>query len=122
MRIANLSGRLVVVTGDAGHEIAYDVEKNGSGLFGPDPQASYETWGTFTAWAARARLEDGVPVLVTDLGPPTPAPHYGKKHLRKGVRGDARDAARLAPAAGRAQVGLREPPTSRAAVRGSCDP
>jgi 2,4-diketo-3-deoxy-L-fuconate hydrolase len=74
MRIANLSGRLVVVTGNAGHEIAYDVEKNSSGLFGPDPQAIYETWGAFTAWAARARWEDGVPVRLTDLGPPTPAP------------------------------------------------
>ena len=31
------------------------------------------------------------------------------------------DPARLAPAAGRAQVGLREPPSSRAAVHGGCD-
>ena len=44
MRIANLSGRLVVVTGEPGHEIAYDVEKNGSGRFGAGPQAIYETW------------------------------------------------------------------------------
>jgi hypothetical protein len=35
MRIANLAGRLVVLTGDAGHEIARDVEKNSSGRFGP---------------------------------------------------------------------------------------
>ena len=34
MRIANLAGRLVVLTGDAGHEIAHDVEKNSSGRFG----------------------------------------------------------------------------------------
>ena len=41
MRIANLSGRLVVITGDAGNEIAYDVEKNSSGQFGAAPQAIY---------------------------------------------------------------------------------
>ncbi len=74
MRIANLSGRLVVVTGEPGHEIAYDVEKNSSGRFGADPQAIYETWDAFTAWAADARWEDGVPVRADDLGPPMPAP------------------------------------------------
>ena len=74
MRIANLSGRLVVITGDAGHEIAYDVEKNSSGRFGAGPQAIYETWDLFTAWAAGARWEDGVPLQATDLGPPVPAP------------------------------------------------
>ncbi len=74
MRIANLSGRLVVLTGDAGHEIAYDVEKNSSGRFGADPQAIYETWDSFTAWAAGARWEDGLPLQATNLGPPVPAP------------------------------------------------
>ena len=36
----------------------------------------------------------------------------------RGVPSDARDAARLAPPAGRAQVGLHEPPAPRAAVLG----
>ena len=39
MRIANLDGRLVIVTGDAGHETGYDVEKNSGGRFRADPQA-----------------------------------------------------------------------------------
>jgi hypothetical protein len=34
MRIANLDGRLVVVTAEAGDETAHDVEKNSSGQFG----------------------------------------------------------------------------------------
>ena len=34
----------------------------------------------------------------------------------RGVRGDPGDAARLAPSAGRAEVGLREPTAARAAV------
>jgi hypothetical protein len=45
MRIANYEGRLVVVTGGKGHEIAHDVEKNSGGRFGPEPQAIYEDWG-----------------------------------------------------------------------------
>jgi len=39
-----------------------------------------------------------------------------------GVRGDARDTARLALAAGRTQVGRHQPPTSRAAAHCSRDP
>ncbi len=59
MRIANLAGRLVVLTGDAGHELAHDVEKNSSGRFGPGPQAVYDDWDAFTPWAAAARWEGG---------------------------------------------------------------
>ena len=53
MRIANHEGRLVVVTGEPGHELAHDVEKNSSGRFGPEPQAIYEDWDAFTGWARR---------------------------------------------------------------------
>ena len=49
MRVANLEGRLVVVSGDAGHEAAYDVEKNSGGRFAADPQAVYEDWDAFTS-------------------------------------------------------------------------
>ena len=59
MRIANYEGRLVVVTGGEGHEIAHDVEKNSGGRFGPEPQAIYEDWDAFTGWAAGARWEGG---------------------------------------------------------------
>lgn len=74
MRIANAKGRLVVVTGDAGSEIAYDVEKNSSGRFGADPQAIYDDWDAFTGWAASARWEGGLPVRPDSLGSPAPAP------------------------------------------------
>jgi hypothetical protein len=39
-----------------------------------------------------------------------------------GVRGDPGDAARLAPAAGRTQMGLHQPPVSRTAVHSRRDP
>jgi 2,4-diketo-3-deoxy-L-fuconate hydrolase len=62
MRIANYEGRLVVVAGEAGHEIAHDVEKNSDGRFGPGPQAIYEDWDAFTGWVASARFQGGMPV------------------------------------------------------------
>ena len=74
MRIANLQGRLVVVTGPAGNELAYDVEKNSSGRFGPDPQTVYEDWAAFAGWAAAAAWEDGTSFTAADLGSPAPAP------------------------------------------------
>ncbi len=74
MRIANYEGRLVVVTGGEGHEIAHDVEKNSGGRFGPEPQAIYEDWDAFTGWAAGARWEGGAPVRPNGLGSPVPAP------------------------------------------------
>ncbi len=74
MRVANLEGRLVVVTGDAGHETAYDVEKNSGGQFAADPQAVYEDWDAFTTWAATAQWQDGVTLRSEALGPPVPAP------------------------------------------------
>lgn len=72
MRVANLEGRLVVVTGDAGHETAYDVEKNSGGQFAADPQAVYEDWDAFTTWAATAQWQDGVTLRSEALGPPVP--------------------------------------------------
>jgi 2,4-diketo-3-deoxy-L-fuconate hydrolase len=74
MRTANLSGRLVLITGDPGQEIAYDVEKNSSGRFGSDPQAVYDEWESFRAWAAGAIWTDGSPVDTRELGSPAPAP------------------------------------------------
>jgi 2,4-didehydro-3-deoxy-L-rhamnonate hydrolase len=74
MRVANLAGRLVVVTGEAGHEIACDVEKNSGGRFGAGPQAIYDNWDAFTAWAGTTHWDDGVPLAPDDLGSPAPAP------------------------------------------------
>jgi len=47
MRVANLDGRLAVVRED----IAVDVELASGRLFGPDPQAIYDRWAAFRAWA-----------------------------------------------------------------------
>ena len=74
MRIASHEGRLVVVTGEPGHEVAHDVEKNSNGRFGPEPQAIYQDWDTFTGWAGSARWEGGTPVRPAALGSPAPAP------------------------------------------------
>ena len=74
MRIANLNGRLVMVTGKPGQEIAHDVEKNSSGRFAADPQAVYDQWAVFTAWAATAKWDEGAKFTCESLGAPTPAP------------------------------------------------
>lgn len=74
MRIANLSGRLVVVAGMSGAETAFDVEKLSGGRFGHDPQAVYDEWTAFTGWAATATWKDGVPVDAEELGSPAPSP------------------------------------------------
>ncbi|SDT80309.1 fumarylacetoacetate hydrolase family protein [Actinoplanes derwentensis] len=71
MRIANLSGRLVLITE---HGTAVDVEQLSEGRFSADPQAVYPRWAEFRAWAATAELADGVPFSATDLGAPAPAP------------------------------------------------
>ena len=74
MRVANLDGRLVIVTGEAGQEIGYDVEKSSGGQFSADPQAVYDVWGAFTTWAAAGQFTDGTPVRPEALGSPAPAP------------------------------------------------
>ena len=70
MRIANLSGRLVLITG--GH--AVDVEKASEGRFEASPQAVYDRWADFRSWAARADLPEGREFDVAQLGAPAPAP------------------------------------------------
>jgi hypothetical protein len=39
MRIANQASRLVLLTGTAGHEVVFDVERTSGGRFGSEPQA-----------------------------------------------------------------------------------
>jgi 2,4-diketo-3-deoxy-L-fuconate hydrolase len=71
MRIGSLLGRLTIFT-DAG---AVDVEKTSRGLFGSDPQAVFEQWDEFVAWAAEAPgTGDATPFAVEDLGSPAPRP------------------------------------------------
>jgi 2-keto-4-pentenoate hydratase/2-oxohepta-3-ene-1,7-dioic acid hydratase in catechol pathway len=70
MRIANLAGRLVIVT-DGG---AVDVEKTSDGRFPTDPQAIYSHWAEFRGWADRAEFSDADAFDPADLGSPAPAP------------------------------------------------
>ncbi|MDZ7885585.1 MAG: fumarylacetoacetate hydrolase family protein [Mycobacterium sp.] len=70
MRVGNLSGRLTIFT-DGG---AVDVEKASNGAFGPDPQAVYEVWSDFRAWAAQASLTEARAFDAVDLGCPAPRP------------------------------------------------
>jgi 2,4-didehydro-3-deoxy-L-rhamnonate hydrolase len=76
VRIANLAGRLVLVTADGTG--ALDVERASEGRFAADPQAVYERWAEFTGWAAAAGLgapgAAAAPFDAADLGAPAPAP------------------------------------------------
>ena len=47
VRIANLSGRLVLITDEG----AIDVEEASVGRFSSDPQRVYEHWFEFVEWA-----------------------------------------------------------------------
>ncbi|GAA3309856.1 hypothetical protein GCM10020295_75520 [Streptomyces cinereospinus] len=55
VRIANLSGRLALIVDGR----AVDVERASDGSFSSDPQAVYERWEVFRAWAAAADLPEG---------------------------------------------------------------
>ena len=70
MRIANLAGRLVIMTD--GH--AVEVEKASEGRFSAHPEAMYSRWVEFRSWADAARLTDAHPFDPADLGAPSPAP------------------------------------------------
>ncbi|WP_062289497.1 fumarylacetoacetate hydrolase family protein [Demequina phytophila] len=76
MRVANLDGRLVLVTEEGR---AVDVAEASGGRFGPDPMAAFADWRGFASWAAE-RLRDDAPgarALPLDparLGAPVPRP------------------------------------------------
>ncbi|WP_103348913.1 fumarylacetoacetate hydrolase family protein [Amycolatopsis sp. CA-128772] len=70
MRIANLAGRLVLIT-EAG---AVDVERASNQRFSPDPQAVYARWDEFTAWARDAGHEAATSFDDADLRAPAPNP------------------------------------------------
>jgi 2-keto-4-pentenoate hydratase/2-oxohepta-3-ene-1,7-dioic acid hydratase in catechol pathway len=71
MRLANVAGRAVLVTG-LGEGV--DVERASDGLFGPDPQTVLEDWASFAAWASTAPNEPDVRFSPDELGPPVPRP------------------------------------------------
>ena len=64
MRIANLAGRLVIVT-DTG---AVDVEEASSGRFGSDPTAVYRVWAEFREWADGVAARRGYRVRYVGIG------------------------------------------------------
>lgn len=70
MRIANLSGRLVLVSGDR----ALDVERASAGRFASDPQAVYGRWPEFTEWAAGQDASTGSVFANVDLQAAVPRP------------------------------------------------
>jgi 2-keto-4-pentenoate hydratase/2-oxohepta-3-ene-1,7-dioic acid hydratase in catechol pathway len=70
VRVGNLAGRLVIVTG-AG---AIDVETASGGRFGPEPQAVYDQWAEFAGWAADTDDAAAQPYEPVQLGAPAPAP------------------------------------------------
>ena len=69
MRIANVTGRLSLVTIDG----AVDAAEASNGRFGPDPQSVYATWDEFRHWAGTASGEPR-PYAIEDLGAPVPRP------------------------------------------------
>ena len=74
MRLGNLAGRLVIVVGEPGSELAVDVEGASAGQFGSDPQAVYEDWPAFSRWARAAPLPGGVAFDERQLRSPVPRP------------------------------------------------
>ncbi|MCR6485141.1 fumarylacetoacetate hydrolase family protein [Amycolatopsis sp. OK19-0408] len=70
MRIANLAGRLVLLT-EAG---AVDVERASGQRFAADPHTVYARWDEFTAWAAEAPTADAEAFDEGDLRAPSPTP------------------------------------------------
>lgn len=71
MRIANLAGRLAIITSSG----AVDVEQASNARFGADPQGIYAQWDEFTQWAAHTDFADRErPYSLRDLGAPAPKP------------------------------------------------
>jgi 2,4-didehydro-3-deoxy-L-rhamnonate hydrolase len=70
VRIANLSGRLSLITDEG----AIDVEQASAGRFSSDPQLVYERWFEFVEWAEKGSSAAAVPFGAQQLGPPAPRP------------------------------------------------
>lgn len=72
MRIANLSGRLVIIS----EEAAFDVEALSGGVFSSDPQAVFDRWAEFLAWTGTVELPRASALTIdpAQLEAPAPAP------------------------------------------------
>lgn len=72
MRIANLRGRVVLVTDDGRR--ALDVAAASDRRFDSDPLAIYDDWTAFTEWASTVDLSAATPFSPDALGAPSPSP------------------------------------------------
>jgi 2,4-diketo-3-deoxy-L-fuconate hydrolase len=70
MRLANVRGRLTLLTDSGG----VDVEAISRGRFSADPQAVFDHWTDFRAWATDIPCDRAAPVVDNDLGAPAPRP------------------------------------------------
>jgi 2-keto-4-pentenoate hydratase/2-oxohepta-3-ene-1,7-dioic acid hydratase in catechol pathway len=70
MRVANLSGRLALIVNGR----AVDAATASGGRFSPDPQAVFDQFNEFRAWAASATLPAGTAFDPAELGAPAPRP------------------------------------------------
>ena len=69
MHLGNVNGRLSLLQDGR----ALDVERASAGRFGSDPQAVYDDWDAFAAWATGADLDAAEP-YTDGLGTPVPRP------------------------------------------------
>ena len=74
MRIANHAGRLTLLAPDPDDLRGIDVETAAGGRFAADPQAVYDRWAEFRAWAASASTADATPLDPAALEALTPRP------------------------------------------------
>ena len=70
MRIANLSGRLTILTAEG----TCDVETASNGSFHHNPQAIYDRWDEFLAWAHSVQPTTSADINSDDLRAPAPEP------------------------------------------------
>src|SRR5260370_36658938 len=70
VRIANVSGRLTLVSEQGG----IDVATASASRFGPDPQAVYGQWETFRECADGAPAQAAAVIDAKQVGPPAPRP------------------------------------------------
>ncbi|MFF4985722.1 fumarylacetoacetate hydrolase family protein [Streptosporangium saharense] len=73
MRIGNIGGRALLITGE---DTGIDIATASEGVFGPSVQTLYDRWAEFRAWAARAPLDDAKArhFTVEEIDAPAPAP------------------------------------------------
>ncbi|GAA4546303.1 fumarylacetoacetate hydrolase family protein [Pseudonocardia xishanensis] len=72
MRVASRHGRSVLVSPDV--TLLIDVAEASGGRFGPDPRRVYDDWDEFIAWTGTVDFGQGIPVVLAELGAPSPDP------------------------------------------------